>query len=634
MARSFWRTQLADLGTATTLIAWRWRQQWLLLLVTGLGVLAAMTLICSLPLFSSVMVTAGLRASLRASPDNSKIEVHMGLSGLSSATIESATRQVSALLQRDLAADINTRGDLSLQTEVPGWLIAGTTDQVTLRTASMRDAAHHLQELQGQLPTDTSDNSTLDVAMTASAATYMQVHIGSSIPLEGVAKTIPAPDSGDPQAYPQTLTLRVVGIFQTLPDDSYWHGLTFQEPAPLPQASPAPFYVLISSASFLHWMDTLAQSYQVKGLALAPSSTCFLTYTLAPERLSSADLGDLITRLQQLQADAARMQSPGGSGYGLVGITFPYIAGVGISGATLHDPLGPELLDSFQNEILLGQATMLILTIQIASLILFFVSMLAHTQVERQIPALTLLRSRGASGLQMLATLSIQSLLLCLLTSCLAPLLALKVVTFSAPLLLPSTARDALAVLPTTFSSLLNTIGLYALAALLIVLGTQFLAFITALRGNILVLRREAARATQRPLWLRLRLDLVLAVVALASYGFSFYVQGTGQLLDNKAQRLVLTPLSLFAPFLLLLACLLFFLTLLPGAVTPAFTAGNEETWSRFDAGGCADGARASPASPPDASSGAGTGIYDFYAGVCRVPGSASPGSGHVPGWS
>src|SRR5258708_17681339 len=132
----------------------------------------------------------------------------------------------------------------------------------------------------------------------------------------------------------------------------------FEEQGPLPKQDRVPFTVLTSSTSLLQWIDTLAQRYQTRGISFGPSSTCLLTYTLIPERLNSAHLNDLINRLEQLQADVAHIKSPGSSQYSPV-IAFPYIAGVSITGAALHHPLGPELLETFQNEILLGQATKL-----------------------------------------------------------------------------------------------------------------------------------------------------------------------------------------------------------------------------------------------------------------------------------
>lgn len=569
MLRSFWRKRAADFGAVATLAAWRWRQQWFLLLITGVGVLAATTLICSIPLFSSVMITAGLRNTLSASPANAQIEAHMGMAGLSSTAIDAATRQLSSRFTQDLASYVDTTGDLSAQIEIPHWLVEGNADQVILHGAPMRDAASHAQILQGHFPVDSNmtlvnDNLLLDVALTQSAATYLKVQIGSEINVIGEAKTLPVNDNEEPQISSETVILRVVGIFQTNPGDAYWHGLTFQEPAPPPHANPMPFTVLVSSTPLLQWIDSLAQRYQTRGISFGVSSTCSLTYTLNLARLSDTRLDDLITRLQQLQADIAHMQSPPTSSYELSGAAFPYLSGVNISGATLHDPLGPELLDTFQNEVLLGQATMLILTLQIVCLILFFISMLAHVQVESQESTLALLRSRGASRGQILATFGLQGLLLCLLASCAAPVLASGVARLCAPLFLPSSSQDALNVLPSTLSELLNKMGLYSLLALIIALGTQLLAFFTALRGTILTLRRESARSTRRPLWLRLRLDLLLAVVAGAGYGFSLYTQATGQLLDNQSRQLLLTPLSLLAPLIMLLACILFFLRLYP----------------------------------------------------------------------
>jgi ABC-type lipoprotein release transport system permease subunit len=564
MARLRWQKELSELGTAATLAVWRWRQQWLLLLMTALGTLTATTLICALPLLSAVMTTAGLRATMRTSPDNANIETHVGLSALSSSSIAQATREVSTRFAQDLSSYVTTTGDLEMQFEVPNWLIADTTNQVVLHGASMRSAASHLQILQGRLPAD--DSSTLEVALTRSAATYMHVQPGSVISLIGTAKVMTSVATNAPPIYSQTLALHVVGVFQTLPDDPYWQNQTFQEPPPLPHAGPVPYHVLISSSSFLREVDTLARTYGTRGISFAPTSTCFLTYTLATEHLDGTRLDDLMTRLAQLQADMAHLQSgqQGGSDIYEAENAFPYIAGVTVSGAALHDPTGPELLDAFQNEVQLGQVTTFILTLQIAALVLFFISMLAQLQVEHQAPAIALLRSRGASGQQVLATLFLQGLILCLFACCLAPLLALAVTRLVVPVLLPSTTRDAITVLPTAFLPLIQRIGLYALAALLIVVGTQLLALITALRGNVLSLRREAARSARRPLWLRLRFDLVLAAIALASYGFSFYTQTTQQLLSLQSQQLLITPLDLLAPLLLLLACVLFCLRLFP----------------------------------------------------------------------
>src|SRR5215813_3694127 len=54
---------------------WRLRQTWRLLLVSGMGVLAAVVLICAVPLFSQVALSAGLRDALSQFPSGSDVRV-------------------------------------------------------------------------------------------------------------------------------------------------------------------------------------------------------------------------------------------------------------------------------------------------------------------------------------------------------------------------------------------------------------------------------------------------------------------------------------------------------------------------------------------------------------------------------
>ena len=59
------------------------RQTWLLLLMTGLGMTTAIIVICAVPLFSNVMLTAGLRNTLDAQPGNAEITLATQTQGLS-----------------------------------------------------------------------------------------------------------------------------------------------------------------------------------------------------------------------------------------------------------------------------------------------------------------------------------------------------------------------------------------------------------------------------------------------------------------------------------------------------------------------------------------------------------------------
>ncbi|HET8845432.1 MAG TPA: FtsX-like permease family protein [Ktedonobacteraceae bacterium] len=560
MTSTFWQQQRAELYTAVKLASWSWRQQWLLLLTIGLGILTAATLICSLPLFSSTIVTAGLRTTLRATPGNTMIEASVSMSDISSPAIAEATSRLNARVQKSLSPYLASSQQLTQQIEVGDWITPSNGYQVALYGASMHDASSHLQMLQGHLPDDENVTS-LDVALTSSVASSLGVKVGADISLLGPV-SIPSTNIDDPQPqiYSQTLTLHVVGIFHVLQDDPYWYGRTFETTSSA-NVNSTRFYALISSSSLLHSIDAFAKSYSTRGIGYSHGSSFFLSYTLAPDKIQSDQLADLLQRLGQLQADVAQ---PVGKISSYSPATFPYVGTINLTGATLHNSSGPQLLDMFQNQLLLSQATVFILTLQIAGLILFFVSTLASTLVERQISSIALLRSRGASQRQMLGTLLMQGLVLCLLAGIVAPGLALLVVEKAMPLLLSAKSMDALNVLPDTPLKLVSSTGLYALGALLITLGTLYFTFSIALRENIVTLRRETARSTRRPLWQRWRLDLVFTALALAGYGFAYYAQNTQQFLDEQTRLLLLTPISLLASLPLLLAGLLLFLRIFP----------------------------------------------------------------------
>ena len=56
-----------------TLALWRLRQTWKLLLVTGLGIVAAVMFVCAVPLYTDVAMTAGLRGALTSSTQSAEI---------------------------------------------------------------------------------------------------------------------------------------------------------------------------------------------------------------------------------------------------------------------------------------------------------------------------------------------------------------------------------------------------------------------------------------------------------------------------------------------------------------------------------------------------------------------------------
>src|SRR5260370_1157340 len=145
----------------------------------------------------------------------------------------------------------------------------------------------------------------------------------------------------------------------------------------------------------------------------------------------------------------------------------------------------------------------------------------------------------------------------------LGPPLALLLVYVVASRLLPA-AQNSLDVITRSPMQAILSVAWYAAAAVGMVLLTLIFSFYRAARMDVVSLRREATRATRRPLWQRLRLDLWGLVVAMTGYALSLYLASTAQFLNANAQVLVASPLALIAPMFLLLAGILAFLRFFP----------------------------------------------------------------------
>ena len=103
-------------SSIVTLSLWRWRQQWFLLMMICMGMIAAITIVCAIPLLSSTMQTAALRNVLRATPDSSEVSLRAQVAGLSTQSIEQTYQAASAPLQQHLATYLNGQPRLDFQT--------------------------------------------------------------------------------------------------------------------------------------------------------------------------------------------------------------------------------------------------------------------------------------------------------------------------------------------------------------------------------------------------------------------------------------------------------------------------------------------------------------------------------------
>lgn len=210
-----------------------------------------------------------------------------------------------------------------------------------------------------------------------------------------------------------------------------------------------------------------------------------------------------------------------------------------------------------------AQAVLLLLFgIPILGLILYFIVLIADSAVKRQQTEISILKSRGASSMQVLLVYLLQGLTLGLVALVIGPwvgqVLAGAIGSTYHFLAFRSGPPLQVAI---TDSSLR-----YGLAALGLAMVATLLPAFEAARLTIVAAKRESGRAQRGPFWQRTFLDLLLLIIA----GYGFYLlktQGRITFLQGSTPADPLeNPLLFLAPALFIFAAALFCVRLFPMA--------------------------------------------------------------------
>ncbi len=524
--------QRAFLPPALTLAGQRARKTWGLLLLTELGMLGAVLLTCVVPLYTSVTLTAALRGALTA--QNSDIVVRTLPQLVSSSVLADTTRTLDHELNRALGSYLSPSQfsieSQTLQMLVPDARGALQTNHIalTLISTDMAQAPAHLSRNAGHLPAPSA--SELQIAVTPATARYMGSQVG-----ELLHARLDLTDVYN-RTYPQVLNLRLSGLFTPATNDPFWHGDDF---APYADKN-IHLYALMPNQMLLQLLDNLSRTAAAQHRVFVSPPDILWYYHLDPARLEIGDLGPLLAGIQQVQIDNANNASLQQDPY--LEQTQTYLP-------------SPDALNNLNQRVSVIEFPVFSLVVMIVGLLLFFLSMMVNLLVERQNEAIATLRSRGASRWQILSALALQGMALAALAVVLGLLLAPWVVRALTRQMFGTNDHGALSILGGPLQSAQSS-GLYALLAGVVALITIFSAAWFAARRDVVSLRRESARSTRRPLWQRLRLDLVAALIALVGYGASLYLLNSSTL-DNRLYLLLLSPLALLQTLFLLLAALL-----------------------------------------------------------------------------
>ncbi|HCI81339.1 MAG TPA: hypothetical protein DHW02_16800, partial [Ktedonobacter sp.] len=433
--------------------------------------------------------------------------------------------------------------------------------QLTIFATSLAQAAPHLKLLQGRLPSTTSFKNALEIMLTAETAGQLGVGLNSEISFIYNYYLNPPP------AQPEQIRLqaRVVGIFDTGKENvTYWHGENFN-PQYFQQSSGTTATTIttdtffVADTALLDLIDTISHNSHITSTFSMFDDEIDWFYTLAPLKIDISQLGSLISRLTNLQATISKLSNSSGA-------SFPYSS---LNSIDMLSPLVNTInqastLERFRERVNASRIPVAIITIQVIALLLFVVSLLVDLLIECQVDVIAVLRSRGASRCQIFSALLVQCAALCLFAVIVGLLLVPSVVQWITQRDLPTTQLDALRLITDTPFKAVLSVGWYALAAAVVALLTMSLSLIRATRMDALSVRRESAHSTHISLWQRLRLDLVLGVVALVGYLLSLYLTSIGSLLNANMKATISTPLTLIAPTFLVLALMLLLLRFFP----------------------------------------------------------------------
>jgi putative ABC transport system permease protein len=541
-----------------TLALIRLRKTWGLLLITGVGFVAAVMLACAVPLYSDVSMTAGLRGALTSSSQNADIVVQSFAEQINRQIIDGTTQSLNQEFNNKLGPYLSLP-QFSIQTSVlpidrkiisshGSVTFKDTDNQLQLFGSTIDQSASHLTLLQGRLPKTVSTaatNDDLEIALSQESARSLNVTPGSVVYIKVALVYIPIIREV------HILPFRVVGIF-TSPgaNEPYWHGTDFLSVSrgKPPFGPPGRIFTgLVSNETFISVMSHISKDQGIGAPVLEIPFNLYWYYRFDPLRISIHDLAAIANGANTVQVDIAN--NP------ILDQT-PYLE-------KSQAFLPSDILDQYSSRIAIAQLPVVSLLVLVLGLVLFFVSLMAELLVERQADAIAILRSRGASRSQIFGSLVIQCIGLGLIALIIGPLLAILIVRMIAQNVLPPANKSALGIISGNPIQVVQGIIWYPLIAFLVAIMAMIVAVSRTTRQDVLSVRRESARSTRQPLWQRLNLDIVAAIIMIVGYSFYYYVINAG-ILDPHLTLLLLSPLTLWGAVFLLIAGLLLFMRFFP----------------------------------------------------------------------
>ncbi|HEV7235783.1 MAG TPA: FtsX-like permease family protein, partial [Ktedonobacteraceae bacterium] len=486
-------SQRADFSFIT-LARWRLRPTWFLLLMTGVGIIAAVTIAGTIPLLSSVMVTAAGHDVLKATAATSIIALDTSTAGISTRVVRGVQQQLDPYVQRSIGPYLSQSVPLAIQSTgytVTTPRLSGDAYELRLYSTSIAQAATHLKLVQGRLPRDGAGGGEIETLLSPSVAQSLHVTVGSPLTLqfqyatsqEGIyAKDVPT----------ATLHLRIVGLFEvSAANIFYWHGNDFQT---VKENQFSSYTLLLPNTALLAALDQLATGSHSRAIFLTHSFELTWLYQLNVSHIAYSQLADLTNQLNNLQANFVNtFANPQTQGQPISNPPFPYLAQ-----ASIYNPVAgsfdlPNTLEKYINRVDVFRIPETMLVLLIIGLIFLFVGLMADLLVGYQAAAIALLRSRGASIGQVTAALIAQVTVLGVIALLIGIPLAILLVMLIAQHIISPANQDALNLITDAPLQTVLDVGWYAIVTVLLAILVVSLLLRGVVSMNVLTLRSETS---------------------------------------------------------------------------------------------------------------------------------------------
>lgn len=485
------------------LAAWRvslhrTRADWPIVAAAALITLLAATLLAAGPIYSDAVSEAGLHRTLAAAPITAaNVEVS---ARVATPEVASADAAVRGLIGESVGAAGATvvAGAASDAFAVPGQVAGEVRDLVKL--GFQEGLAENATLIEGGWPENAANGAPLQVAVLETTAETLALGVGDRLVLASRTDDL-------------TVDVEVVGVYRpTDPAAAFWWG------------DPVLLDGLVESEEYRTFGPLFTTRDDLA--ARASGTNLLLTWRAFPnfDALSIGEIGGLRSRMEQLQSR--------------IGQVLP-------NGFATSSTRLPDLLSEAERSLLASRTGVLLLLAQLAVLAGYAIALTADLIVDHRRLDTALLRSRGASTLQVGLLAVIEAALLAIPAALAAPWLAslaLRLFNAQGPL-----AAIGLAIEPRiTSESYLAAAGAAIGCGVLLVLPT-FLA-----ARSYAAERSGRSRPGTRTLGQRVGLDIaLLALTAVGLWQLRLY----GSPLTRTIQgQLGLDPLLVAAPAIGILA--------------------------------------------------------------------------------